>query len=95
MLKALTIKEIDDIVSAAEDAKTDPKMLMQKISALGRDARMELMAVMWLGRDFEGNYDEALKYAHQHSDEFDVDYIAEKAPALPTYLKNGMKKIGL
>jgi hypothetical protein len=28
MLKALTIKEIDDIISAAEDAKTDPKMLI-------------------------------------------------------------------
>jgi hypothetical protein len=92
VLTALTIKEIKDIIKAAE--MTDQKMLVQKISALSHDARMELMALMWIGRDFEGTYNEAVKYAHQHSDEGDVNYIAEKSPALPTYLKNGMKKIG-
>ena len=116
MLEALTIKEIENIISAAEalNAKhppselgislatydsrsymTDKKMLVEKISALSPDARMELMALMWIGRDFEGKYNEALKYAHQESGEGDVKYIADKSPALPTYLRNGMKKVGL
>jgi hypothetical protein len=50
---------------------------------------------MWIGRDVGKTYNEALKYAHEQSDEGDVNYIAAKSPALPTYLKNGMKKIGL
>jgi Protein of unknown function (DUF3775) len=116
MLEALTIKEIENIISAAEELNakhpsselgispatynsssymTDKKMLVQKISALSPDARMELMALMWIGRDFEGNYNDALEYARQESGEGDVRYIAAKSPALPTYLKNGMKKVGL
>ena len=93
MLKALMTKEIQDIIRAAE--MRDQKMLVQNISALNRDARMELMALMWIGRDFEGTYNEALEYAHQNSDVGDVQYIAAKSPALPTYLKSGMKKIDL
>ena len=116
MLEALTIKEIEKIISAAEELNakhppselgispathdfrshmTDQKTLVQKISALSHDARMELMALMWIGRDFEGGYNEALKDAHKKSGEGDVKYIAGKSPALPTYLKNGMKKVGL
>ena len=40
-----------------------------------------------IGRDFEGNYNDALEYAHQESGEGDVRYIAEKSPALPIFLK--------
>ena len=108
MLEALTIKEVENIIRAAEELNakhppselgispathdsrsymTDQKTLVQKISALSHDARMELMALIWIGRDFEGNYNDALEYAHQESGEGDVRYIAEKSPALPIFLK--------
>jgi hypothetical protein len=57
--------------------------------------RMELMALMWIGRDRENDFGEAVKYAHKNADKGDVDYIAEKSSALPTYLRNGLKQIGL
>jgi hypothetical protein len=71
------------------------KSLKRKISALSHDARMELMSLMWVGRDFEEDFDDALKYAYKNSDAGDVDYIADKAPALPTYLRKGVSRIGL
>jgi hypothetical protein len=73
----------------------DQRKLKQEIAGLSYDARMELMALMWIGRDFDGDYDAALAHARKSSDEGDVDYIADKSPALPTYLRDGLKKIGV
>src|SRR5262249_27874616 len=77
------------------DYEDDAKKLKDEIAALRHDARMELMALMWIGRDFEGTFDQAVKEANEQSDDDEVDYIAEKSPALPIYLANGLKKIGL
>jgi len=74
---------------------TDRRKLKQEIAGLSDDARMELMALMWIGRDFEGDYDAALAHARKSSDEGDVDYIADKSPALPMYLRDGLKKVGV
>jgi hypothetical protein len=54
---------------------------------------MELMALMWIGRDTEDNFDEALKQAHKNSNDGDVTYIVDKSPMLPTYLRNGLKRL--
>src|SRR5262249_49411036 len=35
----------------------DQRKLKQEIAGLSYDARMELMALMWIGRDFDGDYD--------------------------------------
>ncbi len=73
----------------------DEKPLADLISALSKDARMELMALIWIGRGDGDEFGEAVEYARKNSDDGDVLYIAEKAPALPTYLRNGLKQIGL
>jgi Protein of unknown function (DUF3775) len=118
MLKALTVQQIEGIISAAErlNAKyppsehgislTDPHALddvisyandsielKREIKGLSHDARMELMALMWIGRDREENdFNAAVEHDRKNSDAGDVEYIAEKAPSLPLYLREGMKK---
>ena len=114
MLKNLTIKQIEEIITTAEQLNAkhlpsdrgvspgshdfrpymkDRKMLVQNVADLTHDARMELMALMWIGRDFDGTFMEALKYAHENSDQGDVGYITDKSSALPTYLRKGLKKL--
>jgi hypothetical protein len=56
---------------------------------------MKLMALMWVGRGDQDDFANAVEYAHKNSDNGDVPYIAEKSPALPTYLRNGLEDIGL
>jgi hypothetical protein len=73
----------------------DEEPLVGLLSALSHDALMELMALMWIGRDFDGDFNDALKYARENSDAGNVPYIAEKSPALPTYLRNGLQMIGM
>jgi hypothetical protein len=70
----------------------DEAPLVERLSALSHDALMELMALMWIGRDFDGDFNDALAYAHENSDAGNVPYIAEKSPALPTYLRNGLQR---
>jgi hypothetical protein len=75
--------------------KKDSEPLKREIAALDPEARLELMALMWVGREIEAtDFVEALSHARRNSDDHDVDYIAEKSPALPLYLKSGLKKIG-
>lgn len=74
---------------------TDEKPLADLLSALNKEARMELMALIWVGRGDEDDFGAAVEYARRNSDDGDVPYIAEKAPALPTYLRDGLKKVGL
>jgi len=73
--------------------ETDGKPLKREIGRLDHDARMELMALVWVGRG-DGDFESCLEHARQNTDEGDVPYIAEKAMSLPTYLRNGLKKIG-
>ena len=74
----------------------DSRELEHAIAPVSYDARMELMALMWLGREREEwNFGDAVTYAKKHSDQGDVRYITEKAPSLPLYLREGMRKTGL
>jgi len=73
----------------------DEEPLVGLLSALSHNALMELMALMWIGRDFDGDFDDALAYAHKNSDSGNVPYIADKSPAPPTYLRNGLQMIGM
>ncbi len=77
-----------------EPDRPDPtrKALDKMIRALSHEARWELMAVMWLGRgDAPGDFAECVAYAKGRTDEGDVNYIVEKSPALPLYLRGGME----
>jgi hypothetical protein len=77
--------------------RPDPtrETLEEAIRSLSREARLELMALTWFGRgdsietDFAGH----LAHAERDSDDGSVDYIAEKSPALPTYLKAGLDRL--
>lgn len=70
-------------------------VLQMAIADLPLEARLELMAVLWLGRGDvpEATYDDFLQHARRSADEGDVGYIAEKSRGLPTYLRNGMAKL--
>ena len=93
---------VDGSSITANDLKSsfeDEKPLAQEIEALGHAGRMELIALMWVGRgdgdDFDGAlrraYDEALRHTYGGA----VDYVLAKSPVLPNYLRNGMKRLGL
>jgi hypothetical protein len=75
--------------------RPDPEgdALKDTITKLSRDARRELMALMWLGRgDVAGSFADHLKQAYKHPDE-GIDYIAGKSPALPKYFRAGLEKV--
>jgi hypothetical protein len=79
--------------------RPDPEgdALEQAIGSLSREARLELTALMWLGRD-DGDPDADdfatnLDHAKRNSDDGDVVYITEKSPALPTYLRAGLARL--
>ncbi|HXZ00453.1 MAG TPA: DUF3775 domain-containing protein [Stellaceae bacterium] len=88
-LQAVGLLESSD----AQDA------LVTRIGALTRPALMELITLVWIGRDGdEGDVDDwqaNLAHAYERSDEGDVIYIAEKRDALPRYLAEGMRLIPL
>ena len=76
-------------------SRTDPDqvVLKEKIAALSHDARLELMALMFVGRD-DVTFEDALAEAREISDEHDADYIAEKTMGLSTYLRKATKMFG-
>jgi Protein of unknown function (DUF3775) len=78
-----------------EAYNNDKQPLVRLLSSLSHDALMELMALMWIGRDGEGEFDDVLEYAHKNSDGGNVSYIAEKWPALPTYLRDGLRVVSM
>ena len=63
------------------------------ISGLSHDAKIELVALMWLGRGDSGKFDDLLARAEETSDENDAEYIADQALALRTYLRDGLEAI--
>jgi hypothetical protein len=77
--------------------RPDPtyEALKQTIRALSQNARLELMALMWFGRGDEPGetFAELLAEAKRNSDSHDVDYIAEKSLALPSYLRDGLRRL--
>jgi len=71
----------------------DKKALREKIGNLTPAARMELMALMWIGREPDWAFDDALAYAYKNSNDGDVEYIAGKAMGLSIYLHKGLALI--
>jgi hypothetical protein len=77
----------------------DSQKLTAQIASLTENARAELKALAWLGRnqcmgrDHE-SFSDLLEEARQHADSYDPSYIAEMRP-LALYLRNGLKKLGL
>jgi hypothetical protein len=71
------------------------KVLEETIRSLSQEARSELAALIWFGRgdSIETDFAEHLARAKRNSDEGDVNYIAEKSPALPTYLRAGLDRL--
>jgi hypothetical protein len=71
----------------------DNVLLYEKIAALSHEARLELMALMWVGRDGV-SFANALAYARKHSNEHDAHYITEKTMGLSVYLHKATKTFG-
>ena len=65
------------------------------IRELSPEARSELMALMWYGREpLEADYmDHLVDAREKQGDPGEVIYIAEKSPALPGYLRKGLERL--
>jgi hypothetical protein len=77
--------------------RPDPtrNVLEERIRSLSKEARFELAALVWFGRgdSIEDNFAEHLAHAKRNSDEGDINYIVEKSPSLPTYLRAGLERL--
>jgi hypothetical protein len=70
----------------------EEKALEDFLRSLSGDAITELQALLWTGRgDGDRNFAENLEDAYETTDAGTVRYIAEKSPALPLYLRTGLK----
>ena len=78
-----------------ERSQPDLQELIAALEAITRLARMEMLALIWVGRgDYKlEQFEEALEYARQNFDTCDVTYMAEKWASLSTYLREGLKQI--
>lgn len=89
----------DDIPAAAlEDRPSDPveQELRELISDLSEDGQIDLVALMWLGRD-EGSVEdwaELRENAAQAHNEHTAGYLCG-TPLLPDYLEAGLSVAGL
>ncbi|WP_198038889.1 DUF3775 domain-containing protein [Skermanella stibiiresistens] len=84
-----------EVVEAADDSGKYQR-LRGMIADLSEDARIELRAVMWIGRgDFAaGDWGKAMAQADGAANLTVIDTIAEKAD-LHDYLMKGLYKLGL
>lgn len=83
--------------SAYQAYRQDEASLVAAINSLTMNARAELMALMYVGRDavsgsktvgtLEEAYADRLREASPH----DTHQIADKTPALPKYLRKGLE----
>ncbi|EJE4697089.1 DUF3775 domain-containing protein [Vibrio sp. Vb2960] len=91
------VVSLSDAVDAAMEELPGTSELYEKIASLSSEQLAELQALMLIGRgaseesadDWDNLYTEALASQHAES----VDYIASKYP-LPSYLQNGLAKLG-
>jgi len=93
MLEALSHEKVLRVIKLAQLHERDD--LLAFLSAMSKDEVAEMMAVMWRGRDDDPgeSWAASVQYAHEHSDEGDLQYIAGKTP-LPDYLTKGLKALG-
>jgi hypothetical protein len=79
-----------------EKLLNDPQVqeFYDTLRALSRDARMELAALMLVGRgDFDGDFARALSFAERKTDDDLVSYIGGKTARLAQYLRKGLEEI--
>lgn len=88
----------DDDVDAAvlEDRPSDPvqQELMSYISDLPEGAQVDLVAIMWLGRE-EGpdDWEEAKRLAYEEHNDRTAAYLIG-TPLLASYLEDGLAAVG-
>ena len=104
MLNHLTLSQIERISALAErtaearsyeDRRVAYLDLRSAIEGLTFEARIELKALMWVGRGDDLTFRGALEHGRRHADQGDAGYIAAKALALPIYLRDGQRQIGM
>jgi Protein of unknown function (DUF3775) len=104
MLNHLTISDIENITVLAEQAIAPRSregrsaahlVLRRAIERLSFEARLELKALMWVGRGEDLTFRDALEHGRRISTEDDASYIAAKALALPFHLRDGLTEIGM
>ena len=86
-------EDIEDAV--LEDRRSDPVEIEVKsvISDLTDEAKYDLVALMWLGRD-EGDWAEMRMLAEQEHNTPTADYLCG-TPLVADYLQNGLNMLGL
>ena len=67
--------------------------LVQAIEGLSRDARYELIALVWCGQG-EYSFTEARAYSQATSDKGTAQYMAKKAPTLSGLLRTALATLG-
>jgi len=82
------------VLEATADNPTE-RELAAAIGALNEDQRVELIALMWLGRgDFDkSEWQEALRMARQRHNRRDAQYLSG-TPLLADYLEEGAAALG-
>jgi len=87
----------DNDVSILEDTGDNPtgQELAAALGALDDDQRVEILALMWLGRgDFDrSEWTDALKQAREIHDETETDYLIG-TPLLADYLEEALNTLG-
>jgi len=65
------------------------------LGSLPREARIELMALVWFGRgdSIETDFAEHVVEATRNSNETDINNIAAKSASLPIYLRAGLDRL--
>ncbi len=87
--------DADSILEARRGDATEAE-LRAFIERLPEDERIELVAIMWIGREtFEPEeWDEALRTASEEHGLRTADYLLG-IPMLPDYLEDGLEKLGV
>jgi len=85
----------DPVAEVLEDREEDPVEyeLRTVIADLPEDAQIDLVALMWLGRD-EDTWEAARELAEQEHNEATADYLCG-TPLLADYLEAGLETLGL
>jgi hypothetical protein len=83
-----------DVLEASGDNPTRQE-LVDALDSLNEDERVELLAMMWLGRgDFDvSEWEDALKLARERHDARESEYLAA-TPLLPDFLDDALSALG-
>ena len=89
-----TDDDMRDILEASRDNPTRQE-LVDALEGLNEDERVELLAMMWLGRgDFTASeWNDALKLARERHDKREAEYLAA-TPLLANFLEGALSELG-